>query len=55
LLFSVDIYVVRLIVMNGRWRNTMNDAQIWGKKNDLNYDGNCIARHCLSRKYEISH
>jgi len=39
--------------MNGRQRNTTN-AQIWGKKNDSNYDGNCTARHCLSGTYEIS-
>ena len=39
--------------MNGRQRNATN-AQIWGKKNDSNYDGNCTARHCLSGTYEIS-
>ena len=39
--------------MNGRQRNTTN-AQIWGKKNDSNYDGNCTAHHCLSGTYEIS-
>jgi len=39
--------------MNGRQRNTTN-AQIWGKKNDSNYDGNCTARHCLSGTYEVS-
>ena len=39
--------------MNGRQRNAMN-AQICRKKNDSNYDGNCTARHCLSRTYEIS-
>ena len=36
-----------------RQRNTTN-AQIWGKKNNSNYDGNCTARHCLSRTYEIT-
>jgi len=30
------------------------NAQICGKKNDSNYDGNCAARHCLSGTYEIS-
>jgi len=30
--------------MNGGQRNGTN-AQIWGKKNDSNYDGNCTARH----------
>jgi len=35
-----------------RQRNATN-AQIWGKKNDSNYDGNCTARHCLSGTYEI--
>ena len=40
--------------MNGRQRNTTN-AQIGGKKNYSNYDGNCTARHCLSGTYEISH
>jgi len=39
--------------MNGRQRNATN-AQIWGKKNDSNYDGNCTASHCLSRTYKIS-
>ena len=39
--------------MNGRRRNATN-AQIWGKKNDSNYDGNCIARHCLSGTNEVS-
>jgi len=39
--------------MNGRRRNTTN-AEIWGKKNSSNYDGNCTARHCLSGTYEIS-
>ena len=39
--------------MNGRQRNAMN-AQICGKKNDSNYDGNCTAHHCLSGTYEIS-
>jgi hypothetical protein len=39
--------------MNGRQRNATN-AQIWGKYNDSNYDGNCISRHCLSGTYEIS-
>ena len=39
--------------MNGRHRNATN-AQIWEMKNDLNYDGNCTARHCLSGTYEIS-
>ena len=39
--------------MNGRQRNTTN-AQMWEKKNDSNYDGNCTARHCLSGTYEIS-
>jgi len=33
-----------LIVMNGGQRNGTN-AQIWGKQNDSNYDGNCTARH----------
>jgi len=37
--------------MNGRQRNATN-AQIWGKKNNSNYDGNCTARHCLSGTYE---
>ena len=32
-----------VIVMNGRQRNAMN-AQIWGKKNDSNYVGNCTSR-----------
>jgi len=35
---------VWLIVMNGKQRNAMN-AQIWGKWNDLNYDGNCTTHH----------
>ena len=39
--------------MNGRQRNATN-AQIWGKQNDSNYDGNCTSRHCLSGTYEIS-
>ena len=39
--------------MNGRQRNATN-AQIWGKYNNSNYDGNCTSRHCLSRTYEIS-
>jgi len=30
--------------MNGGQRNGTN-AQIWGKQNDSNYDGNCTARH----------
>ena len=30
--------------MNGGQRNGTN-AQIWGKLNDSNYDGNCNARH----------
>jgi hypothetical protein len=42
-----------LFVMNGRQRNTAN-AQIWGKLNDSNYDGNCTSRHCLSGTYEIT-
>ena len=52
-MFSVNINAVWLIVMNGRQRNAMN-AQICGKKNDSNYDGNCTARHCLSGTYKIS-
>ena len=39
--------------MNGRQRNATN-AQIWGKQNDSNYDGNCTSRHCQSGTYEIS-
>jgi len=39
--------------MNGRQRNATN-AQIWGKKNDSNYDGSCTARRCLRGTYEIS-
>ena len=39
--------------MNGRQRNATN-AQIWGKQNNSNYDGNCSSRHCLSGTYEIS-
>jgi len=39
--------------MIGTQRNATN-AQIWVKKNDSNYDGNCTARHCLSGTYEIS-
>ena len=31
----------------------MNE-QIWGKQNDLNYDGNCTSRDCLGGTYEIS-
>ena len=50
----INIYAVCLIVMNGRQRNATN-AQIGGKKNDSNYDGNCTARHCLSGTYKISH
>jgi len=52
-LSSVNIYAVWLIAMNWRQRNATS-AQIWGKQNDSNYDGNCTARHCLSGKYEIS-
>ena len=51
---SINIYAVWLIVMNGRQRNATN-AQIGGKKNDSNYDGNCTACHCLSGMYKISH
>jgi len=40
-------------LMNGRQRNTTN-AQIWGEKNDSNYDGNCTPHHCLSGTYKIS-
>jgi len=39
--------------MNGGQRNATN-VYIWVKQNDLNYDGNCTARHCLSGRYEIS-
>jgi len=39
--------------MKGRQRNATN-LQICGKQNDLNYEGNCTARHRLSRRYEIS-
>ena len=53
MLSSVNIYTVWLIVMNGRHRNATN-VQIRGKQNDLNYEGNCTARHCLSRRYAIS-
>ena len=54
MLSLINIYAVWLIVMNGRQRNTTN-AQIGGKKNDSNYDGNCTARHWLSGTYKISH
>jgi len=40
--------------MYGRQRNAKN-AQIWGKLNDLNYEGNCTVRHCMSGTYKISH
>jgi len=40
------------LLMNLRRRNTTN-AQIWWKKNDSNYDGKCVASHCLSGSYEI--
>ena len=39
--------------MNGRQRNATN-AQIWGKENDSNYDGNCTSRDCLGGTYEIA-
>jgi len=39
--------------MNGGQRNGTN-AQIWGKKNDSNYDGNCTARHFRFGTYKIS-
>jgi len=35
-------------------RETPRMHKIWGKKNDSNYDGNCMSRHCLSGTYEIS-
>jgi len=38
--------------MNGRQGNATNE-QIWGKKNYLNYDGNCTC-HSRSGMYEIS-
>jgi len=38
------------------WRTEKShEHEIWGKKNDSNYDGNCTAHHCLSWTYEISH
>ena len=39
--------------MNGGQRNGTN-AQIWGKENDSNYDGNCTARHFRFGTYKIS-
>jgi len=39
--------------MNGGQRNGTN-AQIWGKQNDSNYDGNCTARHFRFGTYKIS-
>jgi len=39
--------------MNGKKRNATN-AQIWGKQNDSNYNGNCTTRHWLSGRYEVS-
>jgi len=37
--------------MNGRHTNA-TIAQIWGKKNDSNFDGNCTPHLCLSGTYE---
>jgi hypothetical protein len=39
--------------MNERQRNAKN-AQIWGKQNDSNYDGNCTSHHYQSATYKIS-
>ena len=39
--------------MNGRQRHTTN-AQIRGKYNESDYDGNCTSRDCLSGTYEVS-
>jgi len=39
--------------MNGGQRNGTN-AQIWGKYNDSNYDGNCTARHFRFGTWKIS-
>ena len=52
-LVNIYEYEAWLILMNGRQRNATN-SQIWGKKNESNYDGNCTPRHCLSGTYEIS-
>ena len=38
--------------MNGRQRNATN-AQIWGKKNDSNYVGNCTSRDLQFGTYKI--
>jgi hypothetical protein len=37
----------------GTQRNATN-AQIWGKKDDSNYNCNCTASHYLNGTYEIS-
>ena len=49
----VNIFAAWLIAMNGRQRKATK-AQICGKCNDSNYEGDCTIRHLRSGTYKIS-